>query len=51
MEIKEIEKCRICGNPDLMPILDLGIQALSGRFPSEGEIWPAKSAIGISKMQ
>ena len=30
---KEIEKCRICGNPDLVPILNLGKQSLTGVFP------------------
>lgn len=30
---KEITKCRICGNSDLLPILDLGEQALTGVFP------------------
>jgi len=29
----EIKKCRICGNDDLVPVLDLGIQKLSGVFP------------------
>ena len=30
-----ISQCRICGNPELDPILDLGVQALTGVFPSE----------------
>ncbi|MDD5594669.1 MAG: class I SAM-dependent methyltransferase [Candidatus Omnitrophica bacterium] len=29
----EIKKCRICGNAELVPILNLGIQALTGVFP------------------
>ena len=29
----EIKKCRICGNSDLIPILNLGFQALTGVFP------------------
>lgn len=49
MKIKEIEKCRICGNPDLIPILDLGVQALSGRFPSEGETDPPKAPLELVK--
>jgi hypothetical protein len=28
-----IERCRLCGKSDLTPILDLGIQALTGIFP------------------
>lgn len=31
----EIKKCRICANTELVPILDLGIQSLTGTFPKE----------------
>lgn len=38
MTVTELESCRVCGSPDLVSILDLGTQALSGRFPSaEGD--------------
>jgi hypothetical protein len=30
---KKIEKCRICGNRELVQVLDLGVQALTGVFP------------------
>ena len=30
---QEIARCRICGNRDLVPILSLGTQALTGVFP------------------
>ena len=30
---KQIERCRICGNQDLAPIIDLGTQTLTGVFP------------------
>jgi len=30
---KRIEKCRICGNTELVQVLDLGTQALTGVFP------------------
>jgi hypothetical protein len=30
---QRIERCRICGNPRLEPVLDLGEQALTGVFP------------------
>jgi cyclopropane fatty-acyl-phospholipid synthase-like methyltransferase len=33
--IIEIQKCRICGNPDLTSIVNLGVQALTGLFPKE----------------
>ena len=32
---KIINKCRICGNTNLAPVLDLGEQMLTGVFPSE----------------
>lgn len=31
---REIERCRVCGNRDLVPILSLGEQYLTGVFPS-----------------
>lgn len=31
---KKIEKCRICGNRELVEVLDLGVQALTGVFPA-----------------
>jgi NDP-4-keto-2,6-dideoxyhexose 3-C-methyltransferase len=30
---KKLESCRICGNRELVEVLDLGIQALTGVFP------------------
>lgn len=32
---KKLEKCRICGNTDLLCVLDLGEQMLTGVFPRE----------------
>lgn len=37
---KEIKKCRLCGCPDLITLIDLGNLALTGVFPSKGEIVP-----------
>ena len=31
--ITQIKKCRICGNSDLVPVVDLGEQYLTGVFP------------------
>ena len=31
--VRALEKCRICGSAELEPVLDLGIQALTGVFP------------------
>lgn len=37
-----VDSCRICGNNNLVEILNLGVQTLSGRFPStKDEIIPA----------
>jgi len=33
MSYVEVKSCRICGNTNLEPILDLGMQALTGVFP------------------
>lgn len=30
---RRIDRCRLCGNTDLVPVLDLGVQALTGVFP------------------
>ncbi|EKE01966.1 MAG: hypothetical protein ACD_21C00014G0007 [uncultured bacterium] len=34
---KEIKKCRVCGNDNLVEVLNLGKQALTGVFPSSKE--------------
>lgn len=34
---REVNKCRICGNSDLVPVLNLGVQSLTGVFPSRKE--------------
>jgi NDP-4-keto-2,6-dideoxyhexose 3-C-methyltransferase len=31
----QISKCRICGNTDLVPVVDLGVQYLTGVFPKK----------------
>lgn len=33
-DYREITRCRLCGGTDLAPILDLGIQCLTGVFPA-----------------
>jgi NDP-4-keto-2,6-dideoxyhexose 3-C-methyltransferase len=37
MDIVETVACRICGNRELLPVLDLGTQALTGIFPASRE--------------
>ena len=34
---KETEYCRICGNTNLVSIIDIGVQALTGMFPGSRE--------------
>ncbi|MER7763273.1 class I SAM-dependent methyltransferase [Streptomyces sp. NPDC097619] len=40
MDIIECTRCRICGNRELLPVLDLGTQALTGIFPHPDEVVP-----------
>lgn len=40
MAVAECTECRICGNPRLLPVLDLGTQALTGIFPGAGQVVP-----------
>ncbi|MEJ0070156.1 MAG: class I SAM-dependent methyltransferase [Pseudomonadota bacterium] len=44
-----IRQCRICGNRHLSPILDLGIQALTGRFPRADEPDPPSGPLALVK--
>ncbi len=30
---RDVERCRVCGNDELVPLLSLGVQALTGVFP------------------
>lgn len=49
MQIHEIQKCRICGNPLLITVIDLGSQALSGRFPKKDDPDPPKAPLVLVK--
>ena len=49
MAIKAITHCRICGNTDLLPVVSLGIQALSGRFPVVGSSDPPSAPLELVK--
>ena len=37
MDVKPIRECRVCGNGDLVKVLDLGSQAATGMFPKSAE--------------
>jgi len=48
-KVKEVTKCRICDNPSLKPMIDLGVQSLSGRFPLIEEPNPIESPLHLVK--
>ncbi|MBT6052529.1 MAG: methyltransferase domain-containing protein [Candidatus Scalindua sp.] len=48
---KEIKHCRICGNNDLFPILNLGEQALTGIFPKSRDQRVASAPLELVKCQ
>lgn len=45
----EIKQCRICGNPNLITVLDLGEQYLSGIFPKEIDLNLHKGPLTLVK--
>lgn len=47
--VTKIESCRVCGSADLIFILDLGVQPLSGVFPEHGESDPPSGPLIILK--
>jgi NDP-4-keto-2,6-dideoxyhexose 3-C-methyltransferase len=44
-----VEKCRICGNSNLIPVLELGHQALTGVFPKNRETSITKGPLTLVK--
>jgi NDP-4-keto-2,6-dideoxyhexose 3-C-methyltransferase len=42
-----IDACRICRSRDLRPVIELGEQALTGRFPRPGEPDPPKAPLDV----
>jgi len=49
MQISEIKKCRICGNDHFIPVIDLGSQAMSGRFLKKDEPDPPRAPLVLIK--
>lgn len=43
--VREIDACRICRSADLLPVIDLGLQALTGRFPQADEPDPPSAPL------
>lgn len=44
---REIEKCRICGNQNLLPVVSLGEQYLTGVFPRGLHATPSKGPLEL----
>jgi hypothetical protein len=49
MKIREVKKCRICGNNQFITVMDLGNQALSGRFPGKDDPDPPRAPLVLIK--
>ncbi|PKG31488.1 class I SAM-dependent methyltransferase, partial [Methanoregula sp.] len=49
MQIHEKQTCRICGNSRLITVIDLGTQALSGRFPKKDDPDPPLAPLVLVK--
>ena len=45
--IETIHQCRICGNTHLLPIIDLGSQALTGLFPQADQPDPTRAPLEL----
>ena len=48
---REIKKCLICGNNDLAPILNLGVQSLTGVFPRRKDDLVGQCPLELIKCQ
>ena len=44
---REIQKCRVCGNRELVPVLSLGEQYLTGVFPKVQELEPSRGPLEL----
>lgn len=47
--IREIDRCRICGNKELVSLISLGNSALTGVFPKEDEEDPLEAPMELVK--
>lgn len=48
---RTVEKCRICGNARLVPVLDLGTQPLSSVFPEAAAPDPSRAPLELVKCE
>ena len=46
-QYREIERCRVCGNENLLPVLSLGEQYLTGVFPRGLHATPSKGPLEL----
>jgi NDP-4-keto-2,6-dideoxyhexose 3-C-methyltransferase len=46
---REIERCRICGNAELVPLLSLGTQSLTGVFPRDRQTQVTSGPLDLVK--
>ncbi len=49
MSYSKVDKCRICGNRELVQVLDLGIQSLTGVFPRSPDQEVTKGPLRLVK--
>jgi SAM-dependent methyltransferase len=48
---REIFNCRLCGSHTLAPVIDLGQQSLTGRFPKAGEGEPPSAPLTLVRCE
>lgn len=48
-DFREVRRCRCCGNPNLVPLFDLGEQYLTGVFPSLTSPTPGRGPVQLVK--
>src|ERR1700688_1599892 len=46
---RAVDRCRCCGNPNLVQVLDLGVQYLTGVFPSLTSPQPGRGPVQLVK--
>ena len=49
MIVNRIEKCRVCGNQNLISVCDLGVMALTGVFPGKDEQFVPEGPLELVK--
>jgi SAM-dependent methyltransferase len=47
--VREVTRCRICANDNLVSVLDLGEQCLTGVFPKDGDHVPTSGPLELVK--